>query len=358
MLEKHTKAIGLMSGTSADGVDVAYIDTDGKEFVFFGPSQSFGFPRALKDRLINTKVDDETNLIIEKHLTLFHFDSIKKFMKINHLNKHNIDLVGFHGHTIYHNPLDRVTVQLGDGKLLAKCLEIPVINDFRSEDVKNGGEGAPLTPIFHSVLAKKLTKPVAILNIGGVANVTWVGKQIDELMAFDVGPGNAMIDDWVFSQGLGDYDKNGCIAAKGFVNADILNRYLSHDFFQQKPPKSLDRNSFSLELVKGLTIEDATATLSEFTAESVRKSQVFFPSPVTQWIVCGGGRLNGELMRMLEVKLDAPVVRSEEVGWDGDALEAQAFAFLAVRSKMKLPLSFPNTTGVKNSTVGGVLNLP
>ena len=358
MLEKHTKAIGLMSGTSADGVDVAYIDTDGKEFVFFGPSQSFGFPRALKDRLINTKVDNETNLIIEKHLTLFHFDSIKKFMKINHLNKHNIDLVGFHGHTIYHNPLDRVTVQLGDGKLLAKCLEIPVINDFRSEDVKNGGEGAPLTPIFHSVLAKKLTKPVAILNIGGVANVTWVGKQIDELMAFDVGPGNAMIDDWVFSQGLGDYDKNGCIAAKGFVNADILNRYLSHDFFQQKPPKSLDRNSFSLELVKGLTIEDATATLSEFTAESVRKSQVFFPSPVTQWIVCGGGRLNGELMRMLEVKLDAPVVRSEEVGWDGDALEAQAFAFLAVRSKMKLPLSFPNTTGVKNSTVGGVLNLP
>ena len=358
MLEKHTKAIGLMSGTSADGVDVAYIDTDGKEFVFFGPSQSFGFPRALKDRLINTKVDDETNSIIEKDLTLFHFDSIKKFMKINHLNKHNIDLVGFHGHTIYHNPLDRVTVQLGDGKLLAKCLEIPVINDFRSEDVKNGGEGAPLTPIFHSVLAKKLTKPVAILNIGGVANVTWVGKQIDELMAFDVGPGNAMIDDWVFSQGLGDYDKNGCIAAKGFVNADILNRYLSHDFFQQKPPKSLDRNSFSLELVKGLTIEDATATLSEFTAESVRKSQVFFPSPVTQWIVCGGGRLNGELMRMLEVKLDAPVVRSEEVGWDGDALEAQAFAFLAVRSKMKLPLSFPNTTGVKNSTVGGVLNLP
>ena len=358
MLEKHTKAIGLMSGTSADGVDVAYIDTDGKEFVFFGPSQSFGFPRALKDRLINTKVDDETNSIIEKHLTLFHFDSIKKFMKINHLNKHNIDLVGFHGHTIYHNPLDRVTVQLGDGKLLAKCLEIPVINDFRSEDVKNGGEGAPLTPIFHSVLAKKLTKPVAILNIGGVANVTWVGKQIDELMAFDVGPGNAMIDDWVFSQGLGDYDKNGCIAAKGFVNADILNRYLSHDFFQQKPPKSLDRNSFSLELVKGLTIEDATATLSEFAAESVRKSQVFFPSPVTQWIVCGGGRLNGELMRMLEVKLDAPVVRSEEVGWDGDALEAQAFAFLAVRSKMKLPLSFPNTTGVKNSTVGGVLNLP
>ena len=358
MLEKHTKAIGLMSGTSADGVDVAYIDTDGKEFVFFGPSQSFGFPRALKDRLINTKVDDETNLIIEKHLTLFHFDSIKKFMKINHLNKHNIDLVGFHGHTIYHNPLDRVTVQLGDGKLLAKCLEIPVINDFRSEDVKNGGEGAPLTPIFHSVLAKKLTKPVAILNIGGVANVTWVGKQIDELMAFDVGPGNAMIDDWVFSQGLGDYDKNGGIAAKGFVNADILNRYLSHDFFRQKPPKSLDRNSFSLELVKGLTIEDATATLSEFTAESVRNSQVFFPSPVTQWIVCGGGRLNRELMRMLEVKLDAPVVRSEEVGWDGDALEAQAFAFLAVRSKMKLPLSFPNTTGVKNSTVGGVLNLP
>ena len=358
MLEKRTKAIGLMSGTSADGVDVAYIDTDGKEFVFFGPSQSFGFPRELKDRLINTKVDDETNSIIEKDLTLFHFESLKTFMKINNLNKDNIDLVGFHGHTIYHNPGDRVTVQLGDGKLLARSLEIPVINDFRSEDVKNGGQGAPLTPIFHSVLAKKLKKPVAILNIGGVANVTWVGKQIDELMAFDVGPGNAMIDDWVFSQGLGDYDKNGGIAAKGFVNADILNQYLSHDFFQQKPPKSLDRNSFSLELVKGLTIEDATATLSELTAESIRNSQVFFPSPVTQWIVCGGGRLNGELMRMLRVKLDAQVVRSEEVGWDGDALEAQAFAFLAVRSMMKLPLSFPNTTGVKKSTVGGVLNLP
>ena len=358
MLEKHTKAIGLMSGTSADGVDVAYIDTDGKEFVFFGPSQSFGFPRVLKDRLINTKVDDETNSIIEKDLTLFHFESIKKFMKINNLSKDNIDLVGFHGHTIYHNPGDRVTVQLGDGKLLARSLEIPVINDFRSEDVKNGGEGAPLTPIFHSVLAKTLEKPVAILNIGGVANVTWVGKQIDELIAFDVGPGNAMIDDWVFSHGLGDYDKNGAIAAGGFGNADILNQYLSHDFFREKPPKSLDRNSFSLELVKGLTIEDATATLSEFTAESIRNSQVFFPSPVTQWIVCGGGRLNGELMRMLRVKLDAQVVRSEEVGWDGDALEAQAFAFLAVRSMMKLPLSFPNTTGVKKSTVGGVLNLP
>ena len=358
MLEKHTKAIGLMSGTSADGVDVAYIDTDGKEFVFFGPSQSFGFPRVLKDRLINTKVDDETNSIIEKDLTLFHFESVKKFMQINNLSKDNIDLVGFHGHTIYHNPRDRVTVQLGDGKLLARSLEIPVINDFRSEDVKNGGEGAPLAPIFHSVLAKTLKKPVAILNIGGVANVTWVGKQIDELIAFDVGPGNAMIDDWVFWHGLGDYDKNGGIAASGFVNADILNQYLSHDFFHEKPPKSLDRNSFSLELVKGLTIEDATATLSEFTAESIRNSQVFFPSPVTQWIVCGGGRLNGELMRMLRVKLDAQVVRSEEVGWDGDALEAQAFAFLAVRSMMKLPLSFPNTTGVKKSTVGGVLNLP
>ena len=358
MLEKCTKAIGLMSGTSSDGVDVAYIDTDGQEFVFFGPSQSFLYPRALRDRLISTKMDDTSNSVLEKDLTLFHFNSVKKFMEINDLNKHNIDLVGFHGHTIYHNPGDNITIQMGDGQLLAKHLEIPVINDFRSEDVKNGGQGAPLVPIFHSVLAKKLKKPLAILNIGGVANVTWVDKQIDKLMAFDVGPGNAMIDDWVYSQGLGDYDKNGSIAAKGSVNLDILNQYLSNDFFQQKPPKSLDRNSFSLELVKDLTIEDATATLSEFTTESVRNSQVFFPSPVTQWIVCGGGRLNGELMRMLEVKLDAPVVRSEEVGWDGDALEAQAFAFLAVRSMLKLPLSFPNTTGVKNSTVGGVLNLP
>ena len=203
MLEKRTKAIGLMSGTSADGVDVAYIDTDGKEFVFFGPSQSFRLPRALRDRLINAKVDDETNSIIEYDLTLLHFESIKKFMKINNLSKDNIDLVGFHGHTIYHNPGDRVTIQLGDGKLLAKCIEIPVINDFRSADLKNGGQGAPLVPIFHAVLAKKLKKPVAILNIGGVANVTWVGKQIDELIAFDVGPGNALIDDWVFSHGLG-----------------------------------------------------------------------------------------------------------------------------------------------------------
>ena len=271
-------------------------------------------------------------------------------------DKNSVDLIGFHGHTIDHRPHEGVTTQIGDGKLLSQLTGISVVNDFRSEDVRKGGQGAPLVPIYHKALFENEEKPVAIVNIGGVANVTWIGKNEEELLAFDTGPGNALIDDLIKAKTGNNFDKGGNIAKSGKVNAKILNEFMENDFFTKKPPKSLDRNHFTpISKNNGISTEDAAATYAAFTAKSIAISANFFPSKPSKWVIAGGGRYNMAIMDALKNSLQN-VVTSDELGINGDVLEAQAFAFLAVRSLLNLPNSFPGTTGTTQTVSGGVIN--
>jgi anhydro-N-acetylmuramic acid kinase len=265
-----------------------------------------------------------------------------------------VDVVGFHGHTILHRPAERRTRQIGDGALLAHRLGLDVVADFRSADVAAGGQGAPLAPLFHTALAAALPKPIAVLNIGGVANVTWIGG-LPEILAFDTGPGNALIDDWVRRHTGVAADLDGALARTGAVSAAHVENFLTNPFFGRLPPKSLDRDDFRGAMPTGLSLEDGAATLTEMTAAAVAAGTRHFPAPPEQWLVTGGGRHNPALMAALGRHLDAPVKPVEAVGWRGDALEAQAFAYLAVRSVLGLPLSLPSTTGVPQPCCGGHL---
>jgi anhydro-N-acetylmuramic acid kinase len=265
-----------------------------------------------------------------------------------------VGLLGFHGQTILHAPDQGKIWQIGDGGLLAAETGIDVVCDFRSADVAAGGQGAPLVPVFHAALAAGLEKPLAVLNIGGVANVTWIGASGD-LLAFDTGPGNAPIDDWALRHTGSAVDRDGALARAGTVDRKVLDRLLVHPFFDQRPPKSLDRNSFDLSQVNKLGTADGAATLTAFTTNAVHRAATHFPAPVRRWIVCGGGRHNPAILQGLRDLLGVPVDPAEALGWDGDALEAQAFAYLAVRSVQGLPLSLPGTTGVSRPQRGGVL---
>ena len=355
---KVFKAIGLMSGTSLDGIDVAYLESNGLSLSLLGGWATYPYSKCFRKQLRRINSDRSNQNEIEMELTELHYRAVQEFLKSKKLNPEEIDLIGFHGHTIEHNPIKSRSVQIGDGELLAQKLNITVINNFRSNDIQHGGQGAPLAPIFHSELAVQFERPFAILNIGGVANVTWIGGHEEELWAFDTGPGNALIDDWVMQHGAGEYDVDGAIAAKGSINFKALEGLLNHEYFNQKPPKSLDRNEFIMCLREGFSLEDGAATLSRFTTETVRLSQMHFPRPVTRWIVCGGGRHNKFILSQLRNNLDQPVLVADDVGWHGDAIEAQAFAYLAIRSSLGLPISFPNTTGVSTPLTGGVRHDP
>ncbi len=274
------------------------------------------------------------------------------------------DIVGLHGHTILHRPAERRTWQLGAGAQLARRLRLDVVADFRSADVAAGGEGAPLAPLFHAALAAALPKPLAVLNLGGVANVTWIGSGgigsgriggAADILAFDTGPGNALIDDWVRTHTGAAADLDGALAGAGRASEAHVARFLQRPFFARKPPKSLDRDDFRDAMPEGLSLEDGAATLTEMTAAAVVAGCRHFPAPAREWLVCGGGRHNPTLIAALARRLDAPVRPVEAVGWNGDALEAQAFAYLAVRSIAGLPLSLPSTTGVPRPTTGGRL---
>ncbi len=272
-------------------------------------------------------------------------------------------LVGFHGHTILHRPAERRTWQIGDGALLAGLAQVDVVADFRSADVAAGGEGAPLAPLYHAALAAQRAKPVAILNLGGVANVTWIGPRTnggdddgaDDILAFDTGPGNALIDDWVHRHTGGAADIDGALARAGAASAAYVAGFLAHPYFARKPPKSLDRDEFQGAIPEGLALADGAATLTEMTAASVAAATRHFPASPREWLVCGGGRHNPALMAALARNLGVRVRPVEAAGWDGDALEAQAFAYLAVRSVMGLPLSLPATTGAPHPVPGGRL---
>jgi len=354
-------AIGLMSGTSMDGVDAALLRTDGERIESLGPSltlpYSDPFRARLRASLGKERIDDEARQI-ERELTDWHASAVDALISENSFDFKKVDVVGFHGQTVFHCPADRVTVQLGDGAALAAWLGIPVAWDFRTADVTAGGQGAPMVPLYHAALAGNLELPVAVLNVGGVANVTWVGGP-DEILAFDTGPGNAPMDDWAGRHFGLSFDQEGRLARSG--NADIarVSDVLNRAYFAKNPPKSLDRNEFTDKLAMGLSEIDGMSTLCEITARSIAAACDHFPRPVRFWIVCGGGRHNKWLMRRLEMLLEpATVTNSDALGWSGDAIEAQAFGYLAVRVMRGLPLSLPTTTGVPYPMPGGRVSQP
>ncbi len=364
-MTKALTAIGLMSGTSMDGVDVALISTDGEAVSAFGPTGSR--PYGVEERRVLAAALEKAPEIEDRHdrsgvfgeaervVTGAHAEAVEAFLAENGLSAGEIDVVGFHGQTIWHRPEKRLTVQIGDGGALARRLGIDVVHDFRAADVAAGGQGAPFVPVYHRALAAHsgLELPVVVLNLGGVGNVTYAGA--DALLAFDTGPANALIDDWVAARAGVPFDEGGRIAAAGRVDEAALKALLDNAYFLRNPPKSLDRNDFSASLLDGSATADGAATLTAFTAASVALARDWFPEPARRWIVVGGGANNPTLVAMLRERLGAPVVTGADLGWSGDHVEAQAFAYLAVRSLCGLPLTFPTTTGVPEPLTGGVL---
>lgn len=359
--DSQLRALGLMSGTSMDGIDAAIVETDGARIHHLGPSIFLPYTDDWRARLRGAVADGAADDALIDGLTRLHADAVRQCLAEAGLDAGGIEVIGFHGQTILHDPANKVTVQIGDGDLLAELTGVPVVSDFRSKDVAAGGEGAPLAPIIHCVLGQEQMRPLAVLNIGGVANVTWLGGAADGLsghhmLAFDTGPGNAMIDDWVRVHAGLDFDADGALAAEGSVDQARLTALMQNPYFSRPPPKSLDRNEFDASIMDGCGLEDGAATLAAFTADSVAAAAAHFPEAVSQWIICGGGRKNGTIMALLAERLEAPVRAAEDAGWDGDALESQAFALMAVRSLKNMPISFPGTTGAPEPLTGGRLH--
>ena len=354
-------ALGMMSGTSLDGVDAALIETDGVTLSGFGPWRTAPYSDDLRERLRAVIAGRGGREDAEHALTAFHADTAEALLAEAGLCRDEVALAGFHGHTVRHDPDAGFTDQIGDGAALARRLGIDVVNDFRSNDVAAGGQGAPLVPLFHAALARRggLAAPLAVLNLGGVANVTWIGGPTEEdLLAFDTGPGCALIDDWVRQRTGAALDRDGRLARSGTVDSSALDALLAHPYFDARPPKSLDRNAFDPAPLSGLAASDGAATLVAFTAEAVRRALAHMPAAPLRWLVTGGGRHNPALMAALAERLGAPCDAVERVGWQGDALEAQAFGYLAVRSRRGLSLSLPRTTGVPHPVSGGVFHPP
>ena len=359
------KAIGLMSGTSMDGIDAAVLDTDGERIAAFGPARFQAYSSEMRARLAEgmerasawSGVGPLPPVLadLERELTQAHADAVLALLSDAGLAPRNVDVIGFHGQALVHRPRERMTLQIGSGPLLAQATSIDVVSDFRSADVRAGGQGAPLVPIYHAALARERS-PVAVLNIGGVANVTFIGRHGD-LLAFDTGPGNAPIDDWVLRYTGNPIDRGGALAAQGRVNEPVVARLLQNAFFAEAPPKSLDRMHFASDMARNLTAADGAATLTAFTVRAIARAREHLPETPEQWIVCGGGRHNVTLMRELRAALGTvPVLVAEDAGWRGDFVEAEAFAYLAVRSLRGLPISFPKTTGVPRPMSGGTLS--
>ena len=431
-LSKLMRAIGLMSGTSMDGIDVALLDTDGEGKVERGPGASYPYAASTRARIAAAieaareleRRDDRRGILgeVDAELTRLHATAVTRFLAANKLASAAIDVIGFHGQTVLHRPrLTRrsivvdgtaaggggrtvaggggrtaaggsvretpaggggtkttvaandpgqltavthvtpiteeriLTVQLGDGAALAEATGIDVVHDMRAADCAAGGQGAPLVPAYHRALAIGLRRlPLAFVNVGGVANITYVGGD-GRLIAFDTGPGNALLDDLMAKRTGAAHDADGATAARGQAHDDYVAEYMRHSHFSLVPPKSLDRNAFALELVDALPLEDAAATLTAFTAASIGAARAFLPDEPALWIVCGGGRRNRTLMRMLAGHVQNAVVPAEGVSLDGDHMEAQAWAYLAVRCVKGLPITFPGTTGAPRPLPGGLL---
>ena len=348
-----------------DGVDAALIRTDGGTAIELGPSTTVAYAPDLRAALQAVLGERTAPEDLVAALTDAHAATVAALIDRAGVNAGDVDVVGFHGHTILHEPWLGRTIQIGDGARLADRIGIDVVNEFRIDDVASGGQGAPLVPLFHAAMSRNAGWPIAILNIGGVANVTWIGESFDpldpavtsgEILAFDCGPGNALLDDWVFRHTGEHWDQDGGLAAAGTGDPGVVERFLADPYFDRQPPKSLDRNDFRLDDVAAFTPADGAATLAQFTSKAVAQAARWFPAPVTRWLVCGGGRRNPVLMDNIAEALGADVEPVEALGWDGDALEAQAFAWLAVRSLAGLPLTLPSTTGVSAPMTGGRLH--
>ncbi len=349
-------ALGLMSGTSLDGIDAALIRSDGRGRVKAGPCLTRSYDTAFRGRLRAVLGEKGPVEALERALTLKHADLVRDLLAAAEMAAAEVRVIGFHGHTIWHQPEAGRTRQIGAGALLAAETGIDVVCDFRSRDLAEGGQGAPLAPLYHAALAAALPKPLAVLNLGGVGNLTWIGPGVDRILAFDTGPGNALIDDWAARHSGRPVDLGGELARAGTVSEDALAALLDNPYFALPPPKSLDRDSFDPAPVAGLSAADGAATLTAFTAAAVARACVHLPAAPLRWLVTGGGRHNPALMEALAARLSAPVAPVEAVGWDGDALEAQAFAYLGLRALDGLPLSLPGTTGVARPATGGVLH--
>lgn len=361
---KQMRAIGLMSGTSMDGIDVALLETDGDRALCHGPAAGYPYPAEVKARL-RTGLEDARGLAaradrpgclaaLERELTELNAEAVQHFLAANGIDRGSIDVIGYHGQTVLHDVDRKLTVQLGDGRLLAERTGCDVVYDMRAADIAAGGQGAPLVPVYHRALAAQLAElPVVFVNIGGVANVTYVGNN-GRLMAFDTGPGNALIDDLMLARTGAPHDWDGVLAAHGQVDEAALTALLTNGYFGLPPPKSLDRNAFSAEPVARLNDADAVATLTAFTAASIAKAREHMVCEPRTWVVCGGGRKNRTLMSMLAAHVENAVVPAEALGLNGDFIEAEAWAYMAVRSLKGLPITFPETTGAPAPLPGGV----
>lgn len=353
-------ALGLMSGTSLDGIDAALIETDGKTVARFGPALTLPYPEPVRTALRAAALGEGPVEPAEAEMTRLHAEAVARLLDQAGLGPDAIGVIGFHGHTLSHRPDQGHTHQIGDGAWLAAATGIRVVNDFRTADVAAGGQGAPLVPVFHRALATGIEAPLAVLNLGGVGNVTWIGED-GAMCAFDTGPGNALIDDWAQTHTGQPVDRDGALAAAGRVDLDRVAVFLSDPWFDLAPPKSLDRDDFArlaAKLTRGLSPADGAATLTAFTAAAVGAAQMHLPQPPRQWLITGGGRHNPLLMLALRQVLEVDVRPVEAVGWDGDALEAQAFGFLAARVLAGLPTTFPSTTGVPEPLGGGRIFTP
>ncbi|WP_137897073.1 anhydro-N-acetylmuramic acid kinase [Sphingomonas sp. 2SG] len=359
-------AIGLMSGTSLDGIDAALLETDGegqvRALAFRGEAYSdaaraqlaaattlaltFDRPRASPNLVAAGELIDRT-----------HAFAVHKLLREAGVEAADVGVIGYHGQTVAHRPDRGWTWQIGDGAVLARATGITVVSDFRSADVAAGGQGAPLLPVYHAALVAGLDKPVAVLNLGGVGNITFVGAD-GTLVAFDTGPANGLIDSWVEAETGARFDAGGTLAAAGQVDEAVLTGMLDHPFFELAPPKSLDRNDFSVQPARGLAAADGAATLTAFTAASVNEAIDRLPARPRRLIVAGGGRHNPILLRMIGERTGLTPEPSDALGWNGDAMEAEGFAYMAVRTLRGLPISFPGTTGVAAPLTGGVVSRP
>lgn len=369
------RAIGLMSGTSMDGIDVALLDTNGVHAPTRGPARVYAYEAGFRARLeaglqtakgIRQRTERPGDLAaLEREITDRHADAVRRFAVDCSVDLAGVDVVGFHGQTVLHRPQEALTVQLGDGLRLAKALGIPVVHDMRAADMAAGGQGAPLVPAYHAALAGALPAeladmPVVFVNIGGISNITFIDGTGDPV-AFDSGPGNALLDQWVEREAGISFDQNGAIASEGGILDGLAERYLSSPFFAKTAPKSLDRFDFEVPAENAGSLEDVARTLCYVAAQSILKAADHLPRAPKLWIVCGGGRRHPAIMADLRggaERCGARVVSAEEAGFDGDAMEAEAWAFLAVRALRGLPLTFPTTTGCRVSSTGGIVSRP
>ncbi|MDA9722938.1 anhydro-N-acetylmuramic acid kinase [Candidatus Pelagibacter sp.] len=360
-MEKNFHALGLMSGTSGDGVDSSVISSNGKDNVIIKYDRFDAYPTSLSTKIHKLKdsITEKRDLLklsieieqLEREITDFHADIANKISK-----RIKFELIGFHGHTIYHNSEEKISKQIGLGNRLSKITNKKVIYNFRQNDIENGGEGAPLSPIYHLTIArslfnkKKIKIPISVLNIGGISNITEIDKEFN-IFSYDIGPGNCLIDRWVRKNSNNLFDKNGGFAKEGKIDKFIFDQFLeNYHYSKVNNKRSLDTNDFDISFAKGLSLENGAATITDITAELISKK-----IGVNDIYVCGGGRKNEFLIDSIKTKVKNKISMIDLLDIDGDFIESQAFAFLAIRTFLNLPISFPSTTNCKNPCTGGII---